>query len=580
MAELGRNTVLLGRTAINHAAYDPLLLVLQTARRLPQRLRRPVARALGAGAGGHPTLRSALAAFVADRPDAAASLLAGAATPRSALGRRVAAELAIQLGQAESVPGGLPAGPTVTRARAAWQRGEVSGAIDLLDGVGAAKRYRARLVSERATMQPGFRLDPPVRTSARPMAQVTSPRALHVLTNSLPRTRSGYAIRSHEVLRAQQQAGIAVEAVTRIGYPVTVGLVHARGADVVDGITYRRLLPAGLADTPGSRLQQMADGVLRLADRFEPTVLHTTTNFTNALVTEAVARATGLPWVYEVRGVLENTWLASRPEAGRAAATASERYQLLRAKETELMLGADHVVTLSETLRAELVGRGVPSDRITVVPNAVDERLLEFRLEAHEARARLGLPSEGFWVGTVSSLVPYEGLTTLLDAVALLRARGLDARAALVGDGVSRPTLIAHAERLGIEASVLFPGRVAHDRAALWHRALDVFVVPRLDVEVCRVVTPLKPVEAMAAGRPVVASNLPALAEVVATPGTGMVVPPQDVAALAGVLAELATDSDRRSRYGGAGRSFAATRTWQANGTVYRFVYERLEAAA
>jgi len=148
-----------------------------------------------------------------------------------------------------------------------------------------------------------------------------------------------------------------------------------------------------------------------------------------------------------------------------------------------------------------------------------------------------------------------------------------------VGDGVSRSALETRAARLGLGQAAVLPGRVGSQETALWHRALDVFVVPRRDLEVCRVVTPLKPMEAMAAGRPVIASDLPALAEVVRRPDTGVMVPPGDVNALAAAIRSLASDALARARYGERGRAFAATRTWAAHGQRYREVYESLAGA-
>ncbi len=197
-------------------------------------------------------------------------------------------------------------------------------------------------------------------------------------------------------------------------------------------------------------------------------MLHTTTHYVNALVAEAVARSLGLPWVYEVRGQLERTWVASHPPAERAAVLASERYRLWRDRELEMALAADHVVVLSTVLRDHLVGAGLPAASVTVVPNAVDART------AHgggagdpgrcPARARAARQTDSGWARSPRSS-SYEGLDVLLRAVAILRGRGLDVRCALVGDGVARPDLLAPASTASGSASTpCFPGRVDLDR--------------------------------------------------------------------------------------------------------------------
>src|SRR5699024_5575885 len=175
---------------------------------------------------------------------------------------------------------------------------------------------------------------------------------------------------------------------------------------------------------------------IRTARAARAQALHTTTHFTNGLVARAAARELDLPWVYEVRGSLEDTWASSRgDESDELAARRSERFRLFRQRETDVARSADAVITLGQTMASELVGRGVDRDRILVAPNSVSENLLagDWRGEPASERESLGLPSDGVWVGTAASIVGYEGLDLLVDAVAAARDDGTDLRILIVG---------------------------------------------------------------------------------------------------------------------------------------------------
>ena len=162
--------------------------------------------------------------------------------------------------------------------------------------------------------------------------------------------------------------------------------------------------------------------------------------------------------------------------------------------------------------------------------------------------------------------MPYEGLDDLVAAFALLAPSNPKLRLLIVGSGVSLPALQDQARKTGFGHRVIFTGRVPRDQARAYHQALDVFVVPRKNLDVTRSVTPLKPVEALASARPVVASALPALAEIVDDGGTGLLVQPEDPAALAESLSRLLADAPLRYAMGKSGREgVLRTRTWEAN---------------
>lgn len=549
---------------------DPVWLAIQAARRAPAPIRRGAVRLLLVARD--PSARRALGLFLDGSPDDAARTVAAVLrAPGSRLARRVAAEVAVAVGHPELLDGFPDPGPA--RLRALWQAGDV----DALERTTASGRGERRTLRAIRAQVDALRPDPPTTGPSPPPARgdVGQPRVLHHLTNSLPHTQSGYTLRSHAILRAQHEDGLVVAATTRAAYPVTIGVLGAHAADVVDGVRYERLLPWVLHGDAARRAEGEVDLLVRAARRFAPDVVHATTPHTTGTAAREAARRLGVPWVYEVRGLPEETWAASHrtPEARRAAET-SGRYALVRAKETELALAADHVVTLSATMRAELVGRGVPGSRVTVVPNAVPTSLLDASHPTPDAaRERLGIAARGPVVGTVSSVVDYEGLDTVLRTVAALRADGLDATALVVGDGVARPGLLRLAEELGLGEHAVLPGRVPRTLATTYLAALDVVLVPRRDDRVTRLVTPLKPVEAMAVGRPVVASDLPALREAVGD--AGRLVPAGDVAAWTTAVADVLGDDDARREMLARGRELAATRTWAASTARYREVYAR-----
>lgn len=559
-SELARNvgytTSFVARTLVE----DPLWLAVQAARRAPERLRRPLGRLLDVAPA--PSARHALGRMLAGDAASAADEAERLLARRDGRGLRVAAEVAVAVGRPELLDDVAVPGPA--RYRAAWLLGDVESI-----GPEAPAGLRAQvavLLPEPGPTGPAAPAGPTVPNRERGIT------VLHHLTNSLPHTQSGYTLRSHAILRAQQASGLAATATTRPGYPLTIGSLAARGADVVDGVAYRRLIPARVTPDVARRTAREADLLAEAAREAGADVLHTTTPSANGVLARAAARRLGIPWVYEVRGLPEETWVASHgTTAARARAAASRRRALMQAKETELALAADAVVTLSGTMRDALVARGVPERQITVVPNAVPDALLTARHPTPEAaRAALGLPA-GPAIGTVSSLVDYEGLETVVRTVAALRARGYDVTGLLVGDGVSRPALARLADELGVAEHVVLPGRVPPDVALTWLAALDVVLVPRRDHEVTRLVTPLKPVEAMAVGRPVVASALPALVE--AAGGAGLHVDPDDMEGWAEAVAALLDDAGRRAELVALGRAVATERTWVRNAETYLGIY-------
>lgn len=578
---VGRNVRLLLQAGLYHFSDDPALLAVQVSRRLPMALRVSAGHALRSLDRWMPRWRgvASLGSVMVGDIDGAERRLAELRP-----GSRLGDEVAVMVGREDLID---PDASPVVRARSAWSRGDLHAAVEILESAGrGSSLYAQRLRSDLRLLSPGYRLA--VTPHAVDETSGPSPgeqmRVLHLLTNSLPHTQSGYSLRTHRILRALRDDGVESLALTRTGYPVMVGLAWARSEDVVDGIRYARALPSSLPRTPQERLIAEVEHALQLVDEFRPHVIHATTNYMNAVVAQAVSEATGLPWVFEVRGLMEQTWIASRgTEQARIEAAASEKVALVAAREGELAREADAVVTLSEAMAGDLGRRGVAREAITIVPNGVEAGLLDEDLPPAVARRRVGLdlPSDSVLVGAVSALVEYEGFETLLRAAARIihndEPLSSQLHVLLAGDGVAAPGLKAISEELGIADRVHMPGRVSREDSAHWVQALDVVTVPRLDREVSRSVTPQKPVEALALGRPVIASDLPALRETVADrDGSvhGILVPAGDVEALADALRRH--DLDHPAAGVAAGRELARERSWPVLVGRYKQLYDRV----
>lgn len=591
VSRLGRRVGLLTSLGARYVGDDPVKAAVLALRLVPRTVRRPLSRATVATTPRRfATVRAIAQWETGDRAAAASMIIESVHIVRRPVRRRLV-RLALALGQpalARDVLRTLPAGDPQRDRLAALTglaEGNLRGAVAQLDVVAgpsdgrrelkARQRLRARLSAELAAFDPDRR----PRWSGPPRAMVPIPgRLLHLVTNSLPHASAGYTVRTHMIVRAQQRVGLDPHVATKLGFPVAQGVLIARDCDVVDGVPYVRLLPGGslpvLAD---EQIDLHAKCAAALLEDLRPAVLHAASNHINGQVALALRDRYQLPVVYEVRGFLEDSWLSRQDND---AAKATDRYLLARELETYCMREADAVVTLGERMKEEIVARGVAADRITVAPNGVDASFLEPHPDPGSARKALGARPGDVVVGTLSTFFPHEGLDDLIRAVALLRSRGAGVRLALVGDGSERAILERLVAELDLGGVTSFIGRVPFADVRRYHAAIDIFAVPRTDDQVCHMVTPLKPIEAMATGRVVVASKVGGLTEIVEDGVTGALTPPENPSALADAIEPLLYDEALRQRLGSAARNWVARdRTWSRNAERYHSLYKSLGAA-
>jgi PEP-CTERM/exosortase A-associated glycosyltransferase len=282
-------------------------------------------------------------------------------------------------------------------------------------------------------------------------------------------------------------------------------------------------------------------------------------------------RALDIPVVYEIRAF----WEDAAVDHGTTTEN-SLRYRLTRSQETWVVKEADAVMTICEGLRNDLVQRGVPAGKITVIPNAVDIEKFPLGGDADPAlRKQLGL--EGVNVlGFIGSFYAYEGLDLLLSAMPSILERK-DVKVLLVGGGPQESALRAQAEQLGIADKVIFTGRVPHQEVNRYYDLVDVLVYARHSMRLTELVTPLKPLEAMAQGRLFVASDVGGHKELIRHGETGMLFRAGDAQALSSAVLDMLDHPQDWHRLKSNGRRFVETeRNWKASVSRYQDVYGRL----
>lgn len=415
-----------------------------------------------------------------------------------------------------------------------------------------------------------YRIDPPAASSVEPSSDK---RVLHLLEYSMPHKQNGYTLRAREIIRAQKLHGWDPVVVTRPRFP------RAGSSDIetVAGAPHYRLPGRGLGDKP--RLHQHLTAYVTEAaaviEATRPMLIHAASNFRNAYAAMELARAYRLPWVYEVRGLWEET-----RRANLGLGVDDPHYQRLLAVETCCMRQADAIVTLGAELAGEIQRRGVQADKIFLVPNGIDpDAITPLPLERRDGPSTRPDGTARFTVGYIGSVTRLERLDVLVDAMVELGHRD-DIAALVVGDGTEREALEKRARDRGVADRIRFAGRVPHAEVAASYAAVNAIVCTRGRDRVSELVTPLKPLETMGYRLPMIVSDLPALRETVRDGETGRLVPPEDPAALARVIAELADDPAQCEDLASRAHEWVTTeRTWVTTTAGYQAAYERAREA-
>lgn len=395
-------------------------------------------------------------------------------------------------------------------------------------------------------------------------------RILHVLDHSIP-LHSGYTFRTLSILREQRKLGWDTHHLTS-----SKQINCKEQEENVDGWHFYRTSAASVSPLPGvgefALMRQLEHRLLQVARQLRPDIIHAHSPVLNALPALRVGKRLGIPVVYEVRAF----WEDAAVDHG-TTSEGSLRYDLTRWLETRTLKRVQHVFTICEGLRSDIVARGIHAARVTVIPNAVDIDSFEPGGQPDAAlKTRLGLDGASV-IGFIGSFYAYEGLDLLLDALPGILRQRPEVRVLLVGGGPQDDALKAQAQRLGVADTVVFTGRVPHADVQRYYDLVDVLAYPRRSMRLTELVTPLKPLEAMAQGRLLVASDVGGHKELIRHGETGMLFKAGSTEALTQALVSLLADQKSWPAMREAGRQFVEDeRNWTASVSNYARVYASL----
>ncbi|WP_066797416.1 TIGR04063 family PEP-CTERM/XrtA system glycosyltransferase [Sphingomonas soli] len=394
-------------------------------------------------------------------------------------------------------------------------------------------------------------------------------RILHILDHGLP-LHSGYTFRTRAILKSQIARGWEVAAVT--------GPRHGdfdASEEVVDGLQFFRT-PAVNSSLPVlgelREVRRFARRIAEVAQAFRPDILHAHSPVLDAMAGQRAADRLGLPLVYEIRAFWEDAAVGNG-----TGVEGNWKYRLTRALETRAVKKADAVAVICEGLRNDLAQRGIDAAKIFVSPNGVDLGMFGDPLPYDAALAsELGVEG-GETIGFIGSFYDYEGLDVLIDAMPELVRQRPSIHLILVGGGPCEEALRKQAAASPAAGRIKFIGRVPHHEVDRYYSLIDVLVYPRKKMRLTDLVTPLKPLEAMAQMKLVAASDVGGHRELIRDGDTGTLFRPDDAHALAHSVAGVFADRDHWDARRARGRSFVeAERNWLVNVARYDSVYQKL----
>jgi len=393
---------------------------------------------------------------------------------------------------------------------------------------------------------------------------------LHVFDHTIP-LHSGYTFRSLAILEQQHRLGIET-----IHVSSSKQLTQTYRDEDVDGLHFYRTFPTVLSKFP---LLNQWDVISTLIRRIEqvinerrPDVLHAHSPSLNGIAACIVGKKYNIPVVYEMR--------ASWEDAAVSHGTCTEgslRYKIGQWLEKYALKHATHITTICHGLSDHIQQWGIAEEKITIIKNAVD--IEKFSKQGAKDPSLLAQCSVAGKVvlGFLGSFYRYEGLHLLIAALPSMLKENLNIHLLLVGGGPEDSNLKRQVAELSLSKHVTFTGRVPHQDICQYYSLIDLFVYPRESIRLTEIVTPLKPLEAMAQHGLVVASDIGGHREMIEHQKTGVLFEADNVAAISDAIVELIAQPQRWDAIKRAGNQYVnQERTWKCSVAPIEQVYRSI----
>jgi len=398
----------------------------------------------------------------------------------------------------------------------------------------------------------------------------------HILDHFVPEY-SGYTFRTQYILRFQRKLGLEPTAIISPKY--SEGLRHY---EIINEIPCLRSIMEQnrlIKKVPFLRekllMNHFQQDIFKIISQDSADIIHAHSPILCGLPAYAVAKRLKLPFIYEVRAL----WEDAAVDLGKTQ-EGSFRYSVTRYLETSLLKKADKIITICDSLKKEMVKRGIEEEKIHVIVNGVD--IEEFSPQPKDAElvSRYQLANK-IILGFIGSFYKYEGLSLLIEAMPKILSRVDNVVLMLIGQGNEESALKELARKTAIMDKVIFPGQVPNAKVTDYYSLIDIFTYPRESIRLTELTTPLKPLEAMAMEKAVIGSDVGGIKELICAGKNGLLFKAGDATDLADKCLRLIHDARLRIALGKSGREYVIeNRNWEKLILRHLDIYQKLSGVS